>query len=186
VAEPSIRVARADDAAAIAAIYAPVVRGTAISFELEPPSVDEMRTRIVATLPLLPWLVSLDAHGAVDGYAYAGRHRERPAYQWAVDTTAYVRDDRRGCGVGRRLYMRLFGELCRLGLHQAFAGIALPNEASVALHESLGFAPIGVYRRVGFKHGAWRDVGWWQRELAPLDDAPVAPRTFDNGSSFVA
>jgi phosphinothricin acetyltransferase len=168
-----IRVARPDDAAAIAAIYAPIVANTSISFEIEPPTVDEMRGRIAATLERLPWLVSEDDSGAVNGYAHAGKHRERPAYQWSVDVTAYVREDARGMGVGKRLYGALLAELVQLGYFQAFAGIALPNEASVALHEAVGFQPLGVYRSVGFKFGAWRDVGWWQRPLRePADPSP--------------
>lgn len=171
----SIRVATPDDAAAVQAIYAPVVRDTVISFELEPPSVDEMRGRIERTLESLPWLVSVDGQGQVNGFVYAGRHKERAAYQWSVDVTAYVRADVRRQGVGKALYQMLFDELARLGYFQAFAGIALPNEASVALHESVGFEPLGVYRNVGYKHGAWRDVGWWQRSLRSLE-APEAPR----------
>ena len=162
----TLRLATPDDAEAVAAIYAPVVRDTTVSFELEPPSAAEMRARIAATPATLPWLVSLDAAGAVDGYAYAGRHRERAAYQWSVDVTVYVRADARGQGVGRRLYAALFAELVGRGYVQAFAGIALPNAASVGLHEAMGFEAIGVYRSVGFKHGAWRDVGWWQRPPA--------------------
>ena len=173
----SIRVATPSDAEAVAAIYAPIVRDTTISFELEPPSIEDMRARIDATSRSLPWLVSLDAHGLVDGYAYAGKHRERAAYQWSVDVTAYVREDARGQGVGKRLYAQLFDDLVRLGYVQAFAGIALPNDASVALHESLGFEPLGVYRKVGFKHGAWRDVGWWQKQLQTPMAEPVAPRS---------
>lgn len=174
----TIRTATPDDAAAIAAIYAPIVANTPISFELEPPSADEMRTRIGSTLQRLPWLVSLDDAGRVDGYVYAGRHRERAAYQWAVDTTAYVREDRRGKGVGRKLYERLFEELVGLGYFQAFAGIALPNAASVALHESVGFEPLGIYRKVGFKMGQWRDVGWWQKTLREAIGTPEAPSAF--------
>jgi phosphinothricin acetyltransferase len=173
----TIRTATPDDADAIAAIYAPLVRDTAISFELEPPNAAQMWARIEKTLPALPWLVSDDASGAVVGYAYASPHRERAAYRWSVDVSAYVRDDRRAQGIGRRLYEQLFGELVDLGYHQAFAGIALPNEASIALHESVGFKPLGVYRKVGFKLNAWRDVGWWQRELQPDgDSAPSPPR----------
>ncbi|RQP22925.1 arsinothricin resistance N-acetyltransferase ArsN1 family B [Piscinibacter terrae] len=174
----TLRVANPDDAAAIAAIYAPIVANTTISFELEPPTVDEMRTRIRNTLQHLPWLVSLDAAGAVNGYVYAGKHRERAAYQWSVDTTAYVREDARGQGVGRRLYQALFDALADLGYFQAFAGIALPNAASVGLHEAMGFEPLGVYRQVGYKLGSWRDVGWWQKVLqAPVADPPP-PRSF--------
>lgn len=173
-----IRTATPDDDAAIAAIYAPIVTDTAISFELQPPSRAEMRQRIVATLPLLPWLVGEDAQGAVCGYVYASKFRERAAYQWAVEVTAYVRSDCRGTGVGRRLYTRLFNLLADLGYVQAVAGITLPNDASVGLHEALGFEPATRYRNVGYKHGAWRDVGYWQKALQPLPMAPTAPRAF--------
>src|SRR5262249_5503534 len=148
--EDRIRVATTDDAEAIAAIYAPIVADTPVSFEVVPPSIDEMRGRIATILQLFPWLVSLDAVGRVDGYVYAGRHRDRVAYQWSVDVTAYVREDARGTGIGKRLYGVLFDELRRLGYCQAFAGITLPNAASVGLHESMGFTPLGVYRNVGF------------------------------------
>lgn len=173
----NIRVATPADADAITAIYAPMVLNTSISFELVPPSVDEMRNRIVETLKELPWLVCDDEQGAVAGYVYAGKHRERPAYQWSVDVTAYVREDCRGQGVGKRLYQTLFNELSALGYCQAFAGIALPNDASVALHESVGFRPIGVYRKVGFKLGAWHDVGWWQKQIREAAQ-PVSPKAF--------
>lgn len=125
-----IRAATPDDAAAIAAIFAPIVRDTTISFELQPPSIDEMRARIVATLRRLPWLVNLDDSGAVNGYVFAGKHRDPGAYQWSVNTSVYVRDDSRGQGVGKRLYQTLLDELTRLGYFQAFAGIALPNAAA--------------------------------------------------------
>ena len=167
----SIRVAVPDDAAAIHRIYAPIVAGTVISFELDVPTVDEMRSRIVATLARFPWLVSVDDDGAVDGYVYASRHRERAAYQWSVDVSAYVREDARGRGIGKRLYLRLFDELAALGYFNAFAGIALPNASSIALHESVGFKFVGIYRAVGYKLGAWHDVSWWQRPLQP----PVRP-----------
>jgi L-amino acid N-acyltransferase YncA len=173
----NIRTATPDDAAAIAAIYDPVVRLTAISFETEAPDAAEMRARIEKTLASLPWLVAQDAIGDVCGYAYASKHRERAAYQWSVDTTVYVREDRRGQGVGRALYGRLLPLLAELGYCQAFAGIALPNAGSVGLHEAMGFEAIGTYRNVGFKHGAWRDVGWWQRSLA-LPTVPITPAAF--------
>ncbi len=176
----NIRVATLTDAEAIAAIYAPVVANTFISFELTAPTVNEMRDRIANTLQDLPWLVSQDAEGLVNGYVYASRHRERLAYQWSVDVTAYVREDARGRGVGKRLYEALFPQLAALGYFQAFAGIALPNVASVALHESVGFRPLGVYRKVGFKLGAWHDVGWWQRELRDPMEQPTSPTSFQS------
>ncbi|KQV52998.1 acetyltransferase [Pelomonas sp. Root1217] len=172
-----IRTATPPDAAAVAAIYDPVVQHTAISFETEPPGAVEMRARIGKTLASLPWLVAEDAAGTVCGYAYASKHRERAAYQWSVDTTVYVRDDMHGQGVGRALYGRLLPVLAELGYFQAFAGIALPNAGSVGLHEAVGFEAIGVYRNVGFKNGEWRDVGWWQKSLQPLG-VPATPQAF--------
>jgi phosphinothricin acetyltransferase len=173
-----IRIASPHDAAAVAAIYGPVVKHTAISFETEPPDEAEMRSRIEKTLASLPWLVAEDAAGVVCGYAYASKHRERAAYRWSVDVTVYVREDMRGQGVGRALYGRLLPLLAELGYCQAFAGIALPNEGSVGLHEAMGFEAIGVYRNVGHKLDAWRDVGWWQRPLRPLEALPVDPVPF--------
>jgi len=173
----SIRVATPDDAAAVTAIYAPVVIETAISFEMMPPAVDVMRERIATTLRSFPWLVCEDTVRQVNGYAYASRHRERPAYRWSVDTTVYVRADARGQGVGKALYQALLEQLAQLGYFQAFAGITLPNAASVALHERVGFTPLGVYRNVGFKLQAWHDVGWWQRGLRPLM-SPSEPMPF--------
>lgn len=174
----SIRLATTADAAAIHAIYAPIVRSTAISFELEPPVVEEMRGRIAKTLHFWPWLVC-ERQGAVLGYAYASRHRERAAYQWSVDVSVYVAADQRGRGIGRALYTALFAILRAQGYRNACAGIALPNAASVALHEAMGMRPVGVYRHVGYKLGAWHDVGWWQGELQPppATAEPPTPRT---------
>jgi phosphinothricin acetyltransferase len=174
----NIRTATPADAAAVSAIYDPVVRDTPISFETEPPGEAEMHSRIEKTLASLPWLVAEDATGAVCGYAYASKHRERAAYQWSVDVTVYVREDQRGQGVGRALYGRLLPLLAELGYCQAFAGIALPNAGSVGLHEAMGFEAIGVYRGVGFKHGAWRDVGWWQKPLRAQGTLPEQLKPF--------
>lgn len=171
----SIRMAAPDDAPAILDIYGPIVRHTAISFEVEPPSVDEMRARIERTLTELPWLVSLDDRGLVNGFAYADRHRERAAYRWAVDVTAYVRQGSREQGVGRRLCEELLRQLAQLGYCQAFSRIVLPNEAGIRLYETLGFEPLGVFRKVGFKNGAWRDVSWWQRQLQEPPTQPAEP-----------
>lgn len=170
----SVRLASPADAEAILRIYAPIVRETAISFELDVPTVEQVHERISSTLEQFPWLVAESA-GRVVGYAHASRHRHRAAYRWSVDVSAYVSDDARRQGIGRALYSRLLDLLTRMSYHTAFAGIALPNPASVALHESMGFRPIGVYRNVGYKLGAWRDVGWWQRDLRPHDDEPSPP-----------
>ncbi|MCP5367733.1 MAG: N-acetyltransferase [Hyphomicrobiales bacterium] len=157
----TLRPVRAEDAAAIQAIYAPIVAETIISFEEEPPSVAEMAARIAATLPAYPYLVA-ERGGQVVGYAYASQHRARAAYRKSVDVTVYVAESARRAGVGQALYRALLDDLRRRGFHAAFAGIALPNPGSVGLHESVGFTPVGVFREVGFKFGQWRDVGWWQ------------------------
>jgi L-amino acid N-acyltransferase YncA len=170
----TVRIRDADpdrDGAACAAIYAPSVEGSPVSFEEVAPDAAEMSARIERGSATHPWLV-LESGGEVVGYAYACAHRERPAYRWAVDVSVYVAADRRGEGHGRRLYEELFGRLRRLGFRTACAGITLPNPASVALHEGLGFAPAGVARAIGWKAGAWRDVGWWQLELAPPGAVP--------------
>ncbi len=171
MAPARIRIASPADAHAVAAIYAPIVRDTAISFETEPPDAQEMARRIEATLVGHPWLTAEAQDGTVDGYAYASRHRERGAYRWSVDVTVYLAPSARGQGLGRRLYGALLPLLVRQGFRSAFAGIALPNDASVALHEAVGFRPAGVYRDVGYKLGAWRDVGWWGLGLTD-GDAP--------------
>ena len=152
------------DGAACAAIYAPSVIDGVASFEERAPDAAEMTQRIRSTGARYPWLVAADAD-AVLGYAYAIEHRARSAYRWAVDTTVYVSADERRRGVGRALYGALLPLLARQGLFMALAGITLPNDASVALHERMGFEPVGSYREIGFKHGDWRTVGWWQARL---------------------
>ncbi|MFB6155398.1 MAG: N-acetyltransferase family protein [Haloferacaceae archaeon] len=185
----TIRPAREDDAAALASIYAPVVEHTAISFETTPPTPDDMRRR-VREQTRLPWLVcerdgtgdDRDAGGRdsdtdVVGYAYASPHSSRPAYRWTVHVSVYVRESVRRRGVGRGLYESLLEVLRRQGVYNALAVISLPNPASVGFHESFGFERVGVYRRVGHKHGEWRDVGHWQLSLGtPAEDPdPPAP-----------
>lgn len=165
-----IRLATPDDAEQVQAIYAPYC-STPISFELEPPSVEEMRGRLTKILGQYPWLV-WEEDGAILGYVYAMQHRERAAYLWSVDTAVYVRQGRQRRGVGKRLYTALFEVLPLQGYVNAYAGVTLPNPASVGLHEAMGFQPLGVYRQVGFKCGAWHDVAWFQR---PLQPRPVAP-----------
>jgi L-amino acid N-acyltransferase YncA len=166
-----IRLAAGDDAAGIAEIYRPIVVSTPISFETEPPDDREIRRRLEAALPALPWLVC-EHQGRVVGYAYASPHRSRPAYTWSVDTSVYVHSDFRRCGIGRGLYASLFQILAAQGYFNAYAGIALPNPSSIGLHESVGFQPIGIYRNVGYKLGQWHDVGWWQLALRQLLEIP--------------
>jgi L-amino acid N-acyltransferase YncA len=170
------RLVEARDAQEIAAIYAPIVATTAISFEEIAPAAAEIRGRIVAQAETWPWLVADD--GALLGYAYATGHRVRAAYRWSVDVSAYVHERARGRGVGRALYERLLALLAAQGFHRAYAGIALPNDPSLALHRAVGFAQIAVYHEVGFKHGAWHDVAWLERALArlvtPGEPIPVA------------
>jgi len=167
-----IRVATGEDAQGVQEIYAPIVRDTVISFELDPPSVAEMRQRILDTLAHWPWLVC-EREGQVIGYAYAGKYRVRAAYQWSVDVSVYIHERARRRGVGRALYSALFPILVLQGFYNAQAGVTLPNAASVRLHEAMGFQPIGVYRKIGYKMGAWHDVGWWQLVLQPHAAAPA-------------
>ena len=167
--------ATTDDADQIARIYAPIVAHTIISFEADPPTVEDMAQRIGRTTAWLPWLV-LERDGKISGYAYATAHSSRAAYAWSVDVSAYVDEPCRGVGVGRALYTALLGVLAAQGLYNAYAGIALPNPASVSLHESVGFRPVAIYQNVGYKLGAWRDVGWWQLSLREKNETPDPPK----------
>lgn len=165
----------ARDAAACAAIYAPYVEATPISFEERPPTADEMAARIESVIATHPWLVA-EIGGRVVGYAYGCRLKERPAYRWAAEVSVYLDVDRRGEGHGRQLYEVLFERLRRQRFQILFAGITLPNEASVSLHEGFGFARVGLTPGIGWKQGAWHDVGWWQLQLLPAgDDPPPEP-----------
>ena len=168
--------ARPGDAGGIAAIYRPIVTDTVISFETDPPTETEVGRRVEANLAVAPWLVATGQHDdQVLGYAYACRHRDRAAYRWSVDVSVYVDEKSRRSGLGRGLYTKLFALLRLQGFFAAHAGITLPNAGSVGLHESLGFVPVGVYRSVGYKLGAWRDVGWWQLALSDRALAPSPP-----------
>ena len=179
-----LRLVEPDDAAQIAAIYAPFCLETAISFETAAPDQATVRERIRTVGERYPGLVAVSETGDVSGYAYAGKHRERAAYRWSVDCTVYLAPAAKGQGVGTELYRALV-KICRyLGYYRAFAGITLPNEASVRLHEKIGFQPIGIYRRVGFKLGKWHDVGWWSLDLLPEEGIPSEPRSIaDIGDS---
>jgi L-amino acid N-acyltransferase YncA len=159
-----IRAAGVDDAASCAAIYAPFVSEGWVSFELTPPDAEEMAVRITSYGASHSWLVA-EREGEIAGYAYGSPHRTREAYQTSCDVAVYVDPAFARQGVGRELYGALLPLLKERGYHAAFAGIALPNQASIALHEAIGFAPLGIYREVGWKMGGWRDVGWWQRLL---------------------
>ncbi len=172
-----LRLAGPGDAAPIQAIYAPIVRDTFISFEVDPPSVGEIERRIAKTLAKHPWLVCEDGDG-IAGYAYASEHRDRLAYQWSVDVSCYVHERARRRGIASRLYGALFRILERQGFTNAFAGIALPNEASVGMHAAVGFVTVGTYVNVGFKSGEWRDVVWMQRPLATPAAMPSTPVPF--------
>lgn len=169
-----LRFATEADAVAARAIYAPFCEDTPTSFEARAPSLDEMRERIRKISAQFPWLVC-ERDGVVLGYAYAGAHRERAAYRWAVDVAVYIGDGSRRNGVGRALYTALFRLLVAQGYFKAYAGVTLPNPASVGLHETMGFTPVGVYRGVGCKFGAWYDVGWWQLGLQPEVARPAEP-----------
>jgi len=164
VDEVVIRSAGRKDAAAVAAIYRPIVTGTVISFELKPPTAEEMAQRMERAGDSHAWLVA-DVGGAIAGYAYGKPHRPRAAYQHAVETSAYIHGDFRGRGIAGRLYEQLFRDLAGKGYFHAFAGITLPNDASVALHKSVGLTSIGCFPRVGYKLGAWHDVSWWYAEI---------------------
>jgi phosphinothricin acetyltransferase len=172
-----IRPVALDHAEQIAGIYAPSVENSHISFEERAPTADEMRERIGSYTKTHPWIVAME-DAEILGYAYACTHRARPAYRWAAETAIYVRESAQGRGIGKALYHELLRLLKLQHFHGVYAGITLPNDASIALHRSVGFTPVGVYREIGFKNGAWRDTSWWQLRLertsAPAGE-PLVP-----------
>ncbi|MHC5737000.1 arsinothricin resistance N-acetyltransferase ArsN1 family B [Nostoc sp.] len=170
----AIRLANESDALEMLAIYAPVVRETSISFEIDPPSKMEFEGRINNYQQQMPWLVC-EINGELLGYAYATPYRTRAAYQWSVESSVYVDVESRRKGVAKALYTSLFGLLQLQGFYNVFAVIALPNPASVAMHEAVGFSPVGVFYRVGYKFNEWHDVGWWQLSLQQELPLPVNP-----------
>jgi len=171
----TVRDASEHDAEACAAIYAPYVTDTAITFESEPPSPAEMAERITTAQRTHAWVVLSDG-GRVVGYAYGSPYKSRPAYRWSCEVSVYLEWGRRRTGGGRAVYTALFARLARRGFRTAVAGMTLPNEPSAGLHRALGFEPVGVYRNIGWKHGAWHDVAWVQRAIADVDDPPAEPR----------
>lgn len=170
-----VHLATPADAAACAAIYAPYVAETAVSFELVPPGAGEMAGRIQRTLERTPWIVA-ESGGIVRGYAYGSRHRERPAYDWTVETTVYVDRAFHGRGIGRACMRALLEVLRVQGFHLAVAGVTPPNAASVGLHLALGFERIGRFDAIGYKFGRWHGVEWFGLELGPRPDEPLPVR----------
>lgn len=171
---PNVRSASERDAGACAAIYAPYVTDTAVTFETHPPSPADMAERIAAASRRHAWVV-LEDQGRVVGYAYGAPFHPRAAYRWACEVSVYLELGRRRTGGGRTLYDALLSQLTDRGFRIAVAGMTLPSDASVGLHRAMGFEPVGTYRRVGFKHGAWHDVAWTQRILSSGDDPPAEP-----------
>jgi L-amino acid N-acyltransferase YncA len=172
IVDMKVRDATPSDASACAAIYAPYVTDTIISFEITPPSVAEMAARIARIQATHAWLV-LEDSGEVVGYAYGGPFRERAAYRFACEVSVYLSPARRRSGGGRMLYTALFERLAERGFRTVCAGMTLPNDASVALHRALGFQPVGTFRGVGWKNNAWHDVAWAQRTIS--EAAPAEP-----------
>lgn len=174
-----IRLANKHDAAQILDIYRPYIENTSISFETIVPSTEEMETRIERVLANDPWLI-FEESNIILGYAYASKHRERAAYRWAVDVSAYVMQDCRGKGIGKMLYTALFSVLRLQGYCNVYAGICLPNEASVGIHEYFGFMKVAQYNKVGYKFGQWHDVGWWEFFLDQHNSWPDEPLALSN------
>ena len=181
----TIRFARPDDAAGVLAIYGPYCDSTTVSFEIAAPTTAQMSERIQRIMVQHPWVVA-EIDGEVAGYVYASQHRERAAYRWMVDVAVYVSPAHRRRNLGKALYSCLFEVLRDQGYFKAFAGITLPNAASVRLHEAVGFRSLAVYKGVGYKLGQWLDVGWWQLDLQPKTENPAEPRPFGEMQSSFA
>ncbi len=176
----AIRPARPDDAAAIAAIYAPYVLGGTVSFETDAPGAEAMAKRMAESGGLYPWIVATNGEDdrGILAYAYATQFRDRPAYRWTVETSVYVAGGVQGQGIGRLLYEALIDTLRAQGFMQAIAVLSLPNDQSIRTHEAVGFRRAGVYREVGFKLGRWIDVGFWQCGLGDPRATPHDPKPF--------
>lgn len=174
-----IRVATPQDASGILAIYSPFCSSSHVSFEIAPPSHEQMCERIESVLARYPWLVA-EIDGRVAGYVYASQHGERAAYRWGVDVAIYLAESQRRRGLGRSLYAAFFPILRAQRFFQAYASITLPNAGSVGLHESLGFNQVAVFPSAGYKLGRWLDVGWWRLQLAESIDDPPNPIWFED------
>jgi phosphinothricin acetyltransferase len=172
-----IRLANPTDAVAMLAIYAPYIRHTSLTFETGVPAVADFANRIRSYLENWPWIV-YEKDGQVLGYAYASRYRERVAYQWSVECSVYIHDDHFRSGIAKKLYTPLFSILKTQGFTTVYAVINLPNDRSVAFHESMGFSYFATFKKVGYKLGKWKDVGWWQLQLNDYADEPSPPKKF--------
>lgn len=172
-----LRLAKPDDSGDILAIYAPYIEKTSFTFETDVPSPEAFAERISSYLESWPWLVC-EVDGVIAGYAYAARYRERVAYQWSVESSVYIHDDHQRKGIARILYSALFKILKRQGFRNVYAVINLPNEKSVAFHESLGFSYFATYEQVGYKLGQWKNVGWWRLIVNEFDHEPATPVLF--------
>lgn len=174
-----VRVVKPEDANSVLKIYAPYVADTSITFETEIPTIDDMRGRIRNISAVYPWYVH-EENNEVKGYAYASKHRERAAYRWSVDFAVYVDGDFHGNGIGKMLFSKLIETVTGLGYYNAFGIIALPNDKSIALHESCGFTLAGVKTNCGFKLGEWHDIGVWQLKLREAEGEPAEPLAFNS------
>ncbi len=172
---PNVRDASERDAETCAAIYAPYVTDTAITFESDPPLPGEMAERIATARRTHAWVV-LENQDRVVGYAYGSPFKSRAAYRWSCEVSVYLERGRRRTGGGRTLYDALFTRLAGRGFRTAVAGMTLPNDASLGLHRAMGFEPVGTYQRIGWKHGTWHDVAWVQRTISTGQDPPAEPR----------
>lgn len=181
-----IRLATKDDSNQILDIYAPFIINTAVSFETEVPSEREMQNRITNCLQNYPWIVCV-IDGRIAAYVYASRHREREAYQWCCESSVYVHDDFKGRGIGKKLYRLLFEVLKLQGFRNVYAGIALPNDASVNLHTKCGFTQFATYENIGYKLGSWHTVGWWKLQINSYDLNPPPPlKISESGARLLA
>jgi len=172
-----IRLATTNDAKEILDIYSPSILNASISFETKAPSVEEMQKRIESIRQKYPWIVC-EVDGKIAGYVYGSKHRDREAYQWSCECTIYMHNDFKRKGIGKELYQLLFEILKWQGFRNVYAGITLPNEASITLHEKCGFEHFATYENIGYKFGAWHSVGWWKLGLNDYTPAPPPPLKF--------
>jgi len=179
-----VRLVTEEDAAQIREIYSPNILDNAISFETEVPSIEEMTTRIKTFLQKYPWIVCV-IDGKIAGYVYASKHRDREAYQWSCECTIYMNNDFKGKGIGRELYQLLFEILKLQEFRNVYGVITLPNQASVAIHESCGFKHFATYENIGYKFGIWHSVGWWKLQINQYNLQPPPPLKFSELNSEI-